>query len=73
MALAAILWAALAVILGAPQGVAADSGDDFSNNLFSDIAPYVHFGRLIGCLIDYEQAVVTFRRTIRKTVHERVK
>ena len=66
---------ALAIAWAAPTA-AADAGDDYSNNLFTDLAPYaiprikLHSSAM---LISPTQALGAFRRAVRQTIHEPVK
>jgi hypothetical protein len=58
-----------------PAVVTADAGDDFSNNLFTDLAPY-GFRSLRFCIcitLTIIQVASTVWRAIRKAIYERVK
>jgi hypothetical protein len=54
--------------------VAADAGDDFSNNLFSDLAPWVFLFTLIQLVLMFRchQAAGTLWRASHHAVHEPV-
>ena len=64
------------VIASLSPTAAADAGDDFSNNLFSDLAPYavqaikIRSSRLLTASI---QALGAFRRAVCEAIHEPVK
>ena len=69
-------WAIVLAIAWVGPAAAADAGDDFSNNLFSDLAPYatpVIKLRSNVMLISSVQALSAFRRAVCQTVHEPVK
>ena len=74
MGLSAI--AVVVAIASLSPTVAADAGDDFSNNLFSDLAPYaVHAIKIRSSMMLTAsiQALGAFRRAVCEAIHEPVK